>query len=554
MVYHIMFKSTIMKKIIAMLSLVASFAACSKQEVIGPEVTPEGKQIITARVLNPKTKLAYSENVAGGGSGMSSIWEVGDSFNAIQKTGDDVVVVTFELYSGEGTSSATFKAETEGVTAETVWTAVLGNNAYLGTDELNCSYKGQNGTVEGLYDYNYVLSTGSGMSPEFDFSSGSNLSYIMRLKLPSGIKSIEYTPSAYWKVTPSGATRKYYDTDKYNESDTHTYAAFEPINTSTITLDTPSSSGDIVYIAVPAIDYSESGVVYNAGKQKGNIRCGVVVTILNDTSDNATASNGAVLGADVSSKGGQIATFDMSGWSLIPRPKPSDAILLEDAKAQNITNASLKQKVPASTMKTYWAPFNIGAGSATEVGDYFAFGEVNGGKTDYTFVTYSLRHNPSGEFYNDFISARRYVDGGTTSFLTIAGSRYDAARVKWGIAWRMPHLAECRALWDGNNSYDINATISGVNGMKITNNATSEYVFLPKPDKSKQEYLTGEDSSTFAYIWVADKPQRNQGDTGWNSAFTVGTKKNDLYNDMRLLEYSGIPVRPVLSSSVTNFE
>ncbi len=115
------------KYILASAALLSAFCACKKEIAVEPaDGTQTGeKQIITATV-NVSTKVTYSENTPGGGSGISSVWAEGDKFYAIQ---DGNTVVTFNLVSGAGNTSATFEAETEGVTASTQWKAVLGGHA-----------------------------------------------------------------------------------------------------------------------------------------------------------------------------------------------------------------------------------------------------------------------------------------------------------------------------------------------------------------------------------------------------------------------------------------
>lgn len=109
-----------MKKFITAIALLAAVCACSKKELNVEENTPStGKQIITATV-NVSTKVTYSENTPGGGGGISSVWAAGDKFYAIQ---DGTTVVTFNIVSGVGNTTATFEAEAENVTASTTWKA-----------------------------------------------------------------------------------------------------------------------------------------------------------------------------------------------------------------------------------------------------------------------------------------------------------------------------------------------------------------------------------------------------------------------------------------------
>lgn len=550
-----------MKKIILYSAAIAALFACNKidEEVI--PVNSEGKQIITAYASIPFTKLAYSENTVGGGSGLSSTWETGDTFKAIQKTGDDVTVVTFTLYDGDGTTQGKFRTETEGVTAETQWTAVLGSHSTIQGEEIHCSFRGQNGKLASLDDFNYVVSTGTGTAPTFSFNPGTAKSYIMRVKLPAGIKCIEYTPSAYWKVSSSGVNATLYYSKLFSGgSDTAEITAWTPTYTSVITLDAASSAGDIVYIAVPAINFSHSYASYDGsgGKQFDNRKVGVIITIMNDDSDNATLSNGTVLGADVSGKGGQIGTFDLSGMTLISRPKPSEAIhMTAENVGTNDTSGGKNYMNLTTDNDTYWAPYNVGATTSTEVGDYFAWGEINP-KSDYSEGTYSMYENTGSASTYTIISTRLYkngeniLDGSVVDdkgLYTIRGSRYDVARVKWGKAWRMPGVEEAYGLSQGTIS--TNSTT-----MTITKDAST--VTIPVCGRCEGTSAPGVKSSgwTVSYtaaFWTADQPACKQATAGKDVVQMFANKKKDLsgadFYSSGMYRYYGVPVRAVLATS-----
>ena len=76
-----------------------------------------------------------------------------------------------------------------------------------------------------------------------------------------------------------------------------------------------------------------------------------------------------------------------------------------------------------------WAAYNIGATTATEYGDYYAWGEV------FTKETYT---SANSETYGESMS-------------DIAGTEYDVATVNWGGDWRMPSNAEIGELMDNCN-------------------------------------------------------------------------------------------------------
>ena len=154
----------------------------------------DGKQIITPQSI--ATKVAYSENTPGGGAGLGSVWEEGDSFKAIQ---DGAKVVTFNLVSGAGSTSATFQATTEGATSLTAWVAVLGGGARQNGNVIECPYKLQSGTLAGLSNFNYVKANGSGLTPNFDFENRRSSLYYEN-KMPAGSNTSIH--SSAWAKSP----------------------------------------------------------------------------------------------------------------------------------------------------------------------------------------------------------------------------------------------------------------------------------------------------------------------------------------------------------------
>ena len=141
-----------MKKIFALMLVIAAVVACEKKEKEKPGPGPE-----------PETPGVVATVTAPGGE-MKAAWAEGDSFTAIQKTGNDSTFVTFKLVSGAGTAVGSFKAETETATEETVWTAVLGKRTSIVGSEIHCTYKGQDGKPASIDDYNYVIEVKTGVT------------------------------------------------------------------------------------------------------------------------------------------------------------------------------------------------------------------------------------------------------------------------------------------------------------------------------------------------------------------------------------------------------
>ncbi len=106
-----------------------------------------------------------------------------------------------------------------------------------------------------------------------------------------------------------------------------------------------------------------------------------------------------------------------------------------------------------------WAETNIGASSASDVGDYFAWGETSP-KSYYSWNTYKWGSNPSK--YNS-------SDGKTT-----LDAADDAATVNWGAPCRMPDSSDFQELynqcvWSWKSSYNGTSgyLVTGLNGRTI---------------------------------------------------------------------------------------
>ena len=102
-----------------------------------------------------------------------------------------------------------------------------------------------------------------------------------------------------------------------------------------------------------------------------------------------------------------------------------------------------------------WATCNVGATSAEDYGDYFAWGETNP-KAEYTYensITY-------GEQMSD-------ISG---------NAQYDAATANWGGSWRMPTIDEMRELVD-HCEWEW-TQVNGVDGSKVIG-PNGSCIFLP---------------------------------------------------------------------------
>ena len=88
---------------------------------------------------------------------------------------------------------------------------------------------------------------------------------------------------------------------------------------------------------------------------------------------------------------------------------------------------------------TLWATTNIGAKTAYDSGQYYAWGETEPRQL-FNWKNYAFLENESiGEDGSTIYTVADIGDD-------ISGTQYDAARIQWGDAWRMPTKEECEEL------------------------------------------------------------------------------------------------------------
>lgn len=126
-----------------------------------------------------------------------------------------------------------------------------------------------------------------------------------------------------------------------------------------------------------------------------------------------------------------------------------------------------------------WAPFNIGATSPEEYGDLFAWGET-APKSSYTEENYTYLNNGQYEII------------GTN----ICGTKYDAARQRWGGQWRLPTRSEIADLT--NKCTWTQETLNGVAGYRVTG-TNGNSIFLPAA--GYQDGTERKEEGTGGFYW-----------------------------------------------------
>ncbi len=156
-----------------------------------------------------------------------------------------------------------------------------------------------------------------------------------------------------------------------------------------------------------------------------------------------------------------------------------------------------------------WATCNVGANSAEEYGDYFAWGETEPyyteghsqdnpcsnwktGKTGYNWASYKWC-NGSSTTQTKYCTSSSY---GTVDDKTVLELDDDAAHVNWGGDWRMPTKEEQDEL--RNNCTWTWGSQKGVNGYTVVG-PNGNSLFLPAAGSRGNSGL--DDAGSRGYYW-----------------------------------------------------
>lgn len=175
-----------------------------------------------------------------------------------------------------------------------------------------------------------------------------------------------------------------------------------------------------------------------------------------------------------------------------------------------------------------FAPFNVGATSIEEIGDYFANGEVKP-KEEYTQATWTGK------------DAKRHGNGrfnGNTE-LTEFNTDYDAAATLWGNGWKTPNYLELNAFLQDQCDKEW-VTINGTQGWKCYNTKDhSKWIFLPATGYKEGSNVK---ESNVGYYWTS----HIDGNTYFTEVCKQGSPKS--MGGTRP-PYCGLAIRPVIERS-----
>ena len=151
-----------------------------------------------------------------------------------------------------------------------------------------------------------------------------------------------------------------------------------------------------------------------------------------------------------------------------------------------------------------WASHNLGATAPEENGGYFAWGE--------------LYEKPVYNYYYYLLCDKNKADNHAFSYMNIADTEYDVARMKWGDGWRMPSIHDWEELY--LCTHKTNVVVNGVSCNIFTGWNGNSIVMPWSGCKRDKDYI--EESKTYGkygLYWTSEA-----GETGYPGYFAT-------YND-----------------------
>ena len=181
----------------------------------------------------------------------------------------------------------------------------------------------------------------------------------------------------------------------------------------------------------------------------------------------------------------------------------------------------------------FWATGNVGAVTAADDGNYFAWGETEP-QSSNTYDWSSYRYGTSDDNQTKYNS---------TDKKTVLEKEDDAAYVNWGDSCRMPTYDEFGELLNSSNctwTWTSMTTSSGysINGYKVTSVTNGNSVFLPATSSCFNGHL--DYHGTFGNYWSSTLSSYSS-----YGACGLGFSSNTHDDVIGVYRYTGQTVRPV---------
>lgn len=210
-------------------------------------------------------------------------------------------------------------------------------------------------------------------------------------------------------------------------------------------------------------------------------------------------------------------------------------------------------------LSVMWATCNVGAQSPEYHGDYFAWGETQRYKTNFTKKSY--KWFPVSEDYYPYPTKYTYGDNkDEADYRTVLELSDDAANANWGGNWRMPTPEEIEELinnctWTWGSQKAVYDTKEGKQvfssyGYKVKSKINGKSIFIPASGYSVDGDVHGKREDVI--IWSCAKPREYGRYTSEEQHYAYSL--SSLVDSIRLAgatRYCGIAVRPVLAPDFT---
>lgn len=187
-------------------------------------------------------------------------------------------------------------------------------------------------------------------------------------------------------------------------------------------------------------------------------------------------------------------------------------------------------------LSVLWASHNVGAKFPEDSGGYYAWGEVEGIKSDYSWSTYKW----SNGRYKTLTKYCIDSDYGTVDNKTTLDPEDDVAHVQWGNSWRMPTTAELNEL---RNNCDWNwiSGNGGISGYQVTG-PNGNSIFLRAAGRRDGRYVQ---KGSCGYYWSATLSEYDGGSWAVLFSFDDSPLGQSFFNPGSGSRYYGCSIRPV---------
>jgi hypothetical protein len=182
---------------------------------------------------------------------------------------------------------------------------------------------------------------------------------------------------------------------------------------------------------------------------------------------------------------------------------------------------------------TLWAEFNLGASSSGEVGDFYAWGELET-KTEYSRATYKYWNGSFYTKYNSWVNGRTLLP------------EDDVVNTKYGGGWQIPSSDDLSELFNNCTiEADVYDSETDTHYTKVTSNINGNSIrFLPGGFKSGN---TVPDFSTqYFYIWTSGPVIDSSTEPNWEDVpIFYGSWYYNTATEGSLNRFCGANIRPI---------